>query len=207
MNKSQQLKIVTTITLLRAPFVMLFLAGAIVNVYKPSTAVFIISFLLLALSAITDFFDGYYARKWKVITSFGQHADPLMDKLLIVTAYPLITVLAALNGETNHSICLLVLTIFMIARDQWVTFLRSIGSIYNISGAAHWTGKVRTAFNFPLACLIFYFEAAPDSIQFIPAIIIYIGEVLAIAINILSIFAYTIRYKPAIEQSLEIKEK
>ncbi len=207
MNKSQQLKIVTTITLLRAPFVLLFLAGAIVNVYKPSTAVFALSFLLLALSAITDFFDGYYARKWKVITNFGQHADPLMDKLLIVTAYPLITVLAALNGETNHSICLLVLTIFMIARDQWVTFLRSIGSMYNISGAAHWTGKVRTAFNFPLACLIFYFEAAPEKIQFIPAIIIYIGEVLAIAINILSIFAYTIRYKPAIEQSLEIKEK
>ena len=207
MNKSQQLKIVTIITLLRAPFVLLFLAGAIINVYRPSTALFAASFVLLALSAITDFFDGHYARKWKVITTFGQHADPLMDKLLVVTAYPLITVLAALNGEINHSICLLVLTIFMIARDQWVTFLRSIGSTYNISGAAHWTGKVRTAFNFPLACLIFYFEAAPMNIQFIPEIVIYIGEALAIAINILSIFAYTMRYKPAIEKSLEIKEK
>jgi len=205
MKKKQQLKIVTTITLLRAPFVLLFLAGAIINVYRPSTALFAASLVLLALSAITDFFDGYYARKWKVITTFGQHADPLMDKLLIVTAYPLITVLAALNGEINHSIFLLVLTIFMIARDQWVTFLRSIGSLYNISGAAHWTGKVRTAFNFPLACLIFYFEAAPENIQFIPVIVIYIGEALAIAINILSIFAYTMRYKPAIEKSLEIK--
>jgi len=207
MNKNQQLKVVTIITLLRAPFVLLFLVGAIINVYKPSMALFVVSFFLLALSAITDFFDGYYARKWQVITTFGQHADPLMDKLLVVTAYPLITVLAALNGEINHSICLLVLTIFMIARDQWVTFLRSIGSLYNISGAAHWTGKVRTAFNFPLACLIFYFEAAPENIHFIPAIIIYIGEALAITINILSIFAYTIRYKPAIEKSLEIKNK
>ncbi|MDA3797975.1 MAG: CDP-alcohol phosphatidyltransferase family protein [Kiritimatiellae bacterium] len=207
MNKKQQLTIVTIITLLRAPLVLLFLAGAIINYYKPSTTLFFISFILLIMSAVTDFFDGYYARKWKVITNFGQHADPLMDKLLVVTAYPLITVLAALNGEINHSICLLVLTIFMIARDQWVTFLRSIGSIYSISGAAHWTGKVRTAFNFPLACLIFYFEAAPENIQFFPAIIIYVGEAIAIAINILSIFAYTMRYKPAIDKSLEIIEK
>jgi CDP-diacylglycerol--glycerol-3-phosphate 3-phosphatidyltransferase len=207
MNKHQQLKIVTIITVLRAPFVLLFLAGAIINIYSPSMILFIVSLGMLASSAITDLLDGYYARKWQVITTFGENADPLMDKLLVVTAYPVITVLAALNGEVNHSICLLILTIFMIARDQWVTFLRSLGSLYNISGSAHWTGKVRTIFSFPLACLIFYFEAAPEKIQFIPAIVIYIGEIIVIITNILSIFAYTMRYKPALEKSLELKDK
>lgn len=62
--------------------------------------------IIFALAAITDKFDGYYARKHNLITSLGQILDPLADKLLIsgtliafvqlgkITAWPVIIIIA-----------------------------------------------------------------------------------------------------------------
>ena len=41
---------------------------------------------VFALAAITDFLDGYIARKQQIITVFGKFADPVADKVLVLTA-------------------------------------------------------------------------------------------------------------------------
>ncbi|MFW6377333.1 MAG: CDP-alcohol phosphatidyltransferase family protein [bacterium] len=46
---------------------------------------FLIAGILFSISAITDFFDGYFARKYDSITKLGRILDPLADKLTIIS--------------------------------------------------------------------------------------------------------------------------
>ncbi|MBT3296357.1 MAG: hypothetical protein HN919_00695 [Verrucomicrobia bacterium] len=206
MARKIKLGFVTALTVVRFPLVLAFFAGAVVYSMRPpeerSIALFLLTFVLLVTSAITDLFDGYFARKFSVQTALGAHMDPLMDKFFYLSTLPLLVFVALRNGHTNHSIFLLVMTIMFLSRDQWVTFLRSIGSMYDVSGSAHWSGKVRTAINFPLICLIYLVEECPW--QFIPPPVAYVSEVIGLAVNMLSAWIYTYRYWPSLKRAAEL---
>lgn len=55
-----------------------------------------IAWLVFVLAAATDALDGYLARRWEVVSSFGKLADPLADKALVLGAL----VMLAVGGET-----------------------------------------------------------------------------------------------------------
>lgn len=197
-----KLGFVTFLTIVRFPLVLMFLAGAIVYSEHPRTWIFAVSFLLLIASAVTDLFDGYLARKFGVTTAFGAHVDPLMDKFFYLSTLPLLVYVAAKNEHTTHAIVLVVMTVLFLARDQWVTFLRAIGSAYNAKGNAHWSGKVRTATYFPLICFIYLCEAAP--LVRVDLRVLYTLEALALAINFISVYTYTRRYWPYLRKSASV---
>lgn len=202
-----KLRFVTFLTFVRFPLVLMFLGGAIVHSATGHRLpwLFALTFTALVSSAVTDLFDGYFARRFRVVTRFGAHADPLMDKFFYLASLPVLVFVAARNGNVGHSMVLLVLAILFLLRDQWVSFLRSIGSIYNVSGAAHWSGKLRTAINFPLICTIYYCEEAPVAIQFIPSALLGAFEALGLLATILSLYTYTRRYWPYVRRAADVR--
>lgn len=201
MARRIKLGFVTTLTVARFPLVLAFFAGAIVYAMRPTppAPLFVTTFAVLIGSAVTDLFDGYFARRFSVQTELGAHMDPLMDKFFYLATLPLLVFVALRNGHTNHAIFLLVLTILFLSRDQWVTFLRSIGAIYSISGGAHWAGKLRTALNFPLICLVYLVEENPW--VSIPLWVAYTFEIIGLAVNMLSLWIYTIKYWPSLKRA------
>ena len=211
MSGGYKLWIVTFLTLVRVPLVLLFFAGAIVYSEYRHTWIFVLTFASLVSSAVTDAFDGWLARRFKVETDFVAHADPLMDKFFYLATFPLLVYISTRKAFSpghdpfapTHAILLLILTLLFLGRDQWVTFLRSIGSMYNVSGRAHWSGKLRTIITFPLACAIYFFEESPW--QFFAPWALYTFEAIAFVINFVSLWVYTRNYWPYLRQSAQLK--
>ena len=90
---------------------------------------------LFALASITDFVDGFIARKYNLVTTFGKFADPIADKLLVNTV--LIMLVA-------QGIIPVVPVLLMVARDTIVDGCRMIAMSNGVVVAAGFLGKLKT---------------------------------------------------------------
>ena len=170
---NREFLIVNALTFGRVPFVTLFLALSIVHVYfRESLWIAWLAVFSLVLGSITDLFDGMLARKWKVESSFGAMADPLMDKFFYAVVFPVFTWLLPI-----------------LVRDLWVTFLRAVGSEYHQDCRANWMGKFRTAYSFPFACVA-YAHIAIDSVTF-PVWLVYLLEDVPLVLTFSTMWTYT----------------
>lgn len=94
-----------------------------------------ISAILFVFASITDFFDGYLARKFNVISSFGELFDPIADKLLIGC----ILVMLVKKGRVGEIPCLLIL-----AREFLVAGMREFLAQVRVSVPVSRLAKVKT---------------------------------------------------------------
>lgn len=92
---------------------------------------------VFGLAAITDWLDGWLARKWEVVTVLGKFLDPLADKLIVMAA---LIMLIPLGRVPAWAVFLI------LAREMVVTGLRSIASSEGIVIAASDLGKYKTIF-------------------------------------------------------------
>ena len=95
-----------------------------------------IAFGLFIVASLTDFLDGYIARKYHLVTDFGKFADPLADKLLVCSA------LICLLSLDKISVYIVLV---IIARDFIISGFRLVAAGKGIVIAADWSGKVKTA--------------------------------------------------------------
>jgi CDP-diacylglycerol--glycerol-3-phosphate 3-phosphatidyltransferase len=196
---------VQALTLGRVPLIAVFLG---VNLLAPKPlqdGCFIVAFSALMLSAVTDLVDGYFARRFDVTSRLGAYADPLTDKIFYLTALPTLVFLAGTSGKYLHSQLLLALSILFLARDQWVSFLRSIGALHDVSAKANWSGKARTLISFPVICTIYYHLEAPEHwwLQ-VGSSLVYSLEAISMAINVVSIWVYTGYYSGILKKEMRL---
>src|SRR5215510_13551571 len=96
--------------------------------------------VIFALAAVTDWLDGYLARKQGLTSTLGRNFDPLVDKVLICGAY---VFLLPLGSAPEAGWLLPWMVTVVVARELVITSLRSF--IENRGGnfGADWLGKLK----------------------------------------------------------------
>jgi len=149
--------------------------------------------LLFALAGITDYLDGYLARKLGQTSRFGAFLDPVADKLIVATALVLIV-------QHDPRIYLTVVAAIIIGREITVSALREwmseIGASAKVS--VTWFGKWKTTAQiFGISMMLFEAPIGPMDTYFVGMILLYI----AAALTMYSMIDYLRSAWPALREN------
>ncbi|NNF99784.1 MAG: CDP-diacylglycerol--glycerol-3-phosphate 3-phosphatidyltransferase [Desulfobacteraceae bacterium] len=120
----------TLFRILAAPVIIILLL-------EPNRITTCFAALIFSAAAITDYFDGYLARRKGLVSNLGKVMDPVADKLLVSSAF---IMLAALNWIPAWVVCVIV------GRELAVTGLRNIIAQNRKDVSASNLGKYKTGF-------------------------------------------------------------
>lgn len=120
------------LTLLRMLLVPVFL---IVAYMERGSQVYLYSTLVFCIASLTDFLDGYLARKYNLITDFGKFMDPLADKVLVAASMIWLVQIGRLES---------FFVVIIVAREYAISILRAIASVRGKVIAAGKSGKFKT---------------------------------------------------------------
>lgn len=220
MSRSAKAFFVNALTFARVPLVFAWAAFAVMQEFAllsgspRALGLAVAACVALTLSGFTDLWDGRLARRWDVVSPLGKMADPLMDKVFYIVAFPVLAWQIMHQGPSDeatvHGLVMLAFAVLYFLRDTWVTFLRSVGAMYGADVAAMMLGKVRTALSFPCAGWVYAYLAFHglwraelgeltvrlwlDSC--------YAFEALLMVLTLVSFFTYTSAYWPFLKKAL-----
>jgi CDP-diacylglycerol--glycerol-3-phosphate 3-phosphatidyltransferase len=118
--------------------------------YFPTKVFSLLASLLFALASLTDFLDGYIARRWNLETSLGKFLDPLADKLLVAVA---LIMLIPLDRVPSWIVAVI------IGREILVTGLRVVAVTEGMVISASRLGKYKTVLQIvSVICLLIHYE-------------------------------------------------
>ncbi len=109
---------------------------------------------VFVLASITDFLDGKIARKYGLVTNFGKIMDPLADKVLVFSAFVLLSVRFYEVNKLLGSIIIWA-TVILILRELGITSVRAVASGAGKIIAANMFGKLKTVTQ--MLCIIVSF--------------------------------------------------
>jgi CDP-diacylglycerol--glycerol-3-phosphate 3-phosphatidyltransferase len=128
------------ITLSRVPALFAVVALLFVDIPGAATA----AFGVFILGGVSDWLDGYLARRFRIVSNFGKLMDALTDKVLVVGV--MIAMLVPMPGARDTLLpdWALFLVLLIFAREFLVTGLRLVAASQGRVLAAERTGKIKT---------------------------------------------------------------
>ncbi len=155
-------------------FRMLLIPVVVLSYYSELQYANMLAAMLFTLASLSDWLDGYLARRLNQNSEFGAFLDPVADKLLVVT------MLIMLVGELNP---LLAPTIVIIAREVLISALREWMATrgHREAVAVAFSGKLKTTFQMiAIVALILVTESSPDWLLMAGYVMIYIAALLSL---------------------------
>ncbi len=146
---------------------------------------------IFTAAAITDWLDGYLARKLNQTSAFGAFLDPVADKLMVAAALIMLVQLSRLSA---------VVAVIIIGREITISALRewmaSLGQGKSV--AVNILGKVKTGFQMVAIPMLLYHDSLGP---FEPALVGYWLIHIAAALTLISMFYYLKLATPVQEKS------
>lgn len=180
------------LTLSRIPI----LFGIVAFLYAPFTGASTIALVLFVVGALTDWADGYYARKQGLVSNFGKLMDALTDKVFMVGLF--ITLLAAhkLPAWT------LPLLLLILSREFLITGLRLVAASSGVVLGAEKSGKHKTVSQIVAAILLLLAIAVrndfPELLPVVVGDVLHLGGVvffcIATLLTVSSGTQYMVKY-------------
>ena len=104
-----------------------------------------VALAIFIVASLTDVLDGNIARKRNLVSTFGKFADPLADKLLVISAMLIFVEWGQMPGWV---------AMIVVARELAITSLRIIAAANGIIMAAGWSGKLKTGCTMVGLCIM-----------------------------------------------------
>lgn len=178
------MNIANKLTLLRVILVFVFMGIVWIPLSLSTNTILSIALGIFIIASITDFLDGYLARKLNLITNLGKFMDPLADKMLVAAA-----MLAVVDLGINNLLpagqlpAWIVVTILL--REFMVSGVRLVAANNNTVIAASSLGKIKTVIQ--MAMIIVYL--LPISFEMLDTIALALAY-LALIFTVTSGFEY-----------------
>ncbi len=150
--------------------------------YKsPEIMWFYLSGIVFFLAMITDWFDGFLARKNNQVTSFGKLFDPIADKIITTTALLFLMLF-------NYSYIWLIL--IFILRDIVVDGSRNLAAVKQIKIEASIYGKLKTVFQSIAIMILFFISPIISDKNWWETLLLNIPLIIAAILSIISGILY-----------------
>lgn len=189
MNLPNKLTVFRMILIL--PFVILLLGGF--HQWGWFTAIFggilayvdYIALVIFIIASLTDWLDGYLARKNNLVTNFGKFMDPLADKLLVCAALIALIELGRIPSWV---------VIVIISREFIISGFRTVAADNGVVIAASYWGKFKTTFQMVMVCLMI---ANIPALRVLTTIIMWI----ALILTVVSLVDYLLKNKDVMKDT------
>lgn len=144
-----------------------------------------IAALIFIFAGITDYYDGYFARKYNAVTSMGKFMDPIADKILVTSVLTLLIPVGKIDPY---------MVILISARDTFVGGIRAVAATDNLIIDAKPTGKWKAALQMgaiPALMIGDYISLPQFSVEKIAYFVLWI----CVALSLKSGLDYYLSYK------------
>ena len=160
------------LTVVRMVLVPFFVAALLLS--KTNDSLKWVALALFVIASLTDFADGYIARKYNLVTNFGKFMDPLADKILTISGMICLVELGRIPSW---------IVVIIVAREFIISGFRLVAAENGVVIAANYWGKFKTTFQ--MIMIILMIMNIPQ-LQIVTNIVMWI----ALALTLISLWTY-----------------